>query len=317
MLKMQMNTAPAHTRDMLVTLTNQVSGETRTVKPYLDGSVAVPNIAPGPWRVQVKHPNLVFDVFDRNIQVFKDRPTFTPINIPSNIFENVPIRETPDADLGPIQQHLDEAAEGAEGQANKLGGQPIYAADWNELATTMAGISRTTRDLTELVSPVGHDHPELVEKIHEIEGNIQRFFDAFGAAIAQLQRQMQQLALQRKVESALEKVPSASPEVRRRMEDSAKELADVWLANPGIYSSRKRRTAQKIQEELTVLLADQDSAVRDDPDVKDLHDFADAMATEPAVVSYVQEIAQQQRTNQKSARGILHDALAAGRVGVL
>ncbi len=317
MLKMQLNTPPTITKDMVVTLTNQVSGEQRTVKPYLDGSIAVNNLAAGQWRVQAKHPNMVFDVFDRNVQVFQDRPTFAPINIPTNIFENVPIRETPEADLGPVQQRLDELTSAAEGHTNKMGGQPIYADDWNNLASTVSEVSRSTRELTDLVSPVGHDHPEIVEKIEEIQGNIQRFYDAFGAAIAQLQRQMQQLALQRKVETALEKVPNATPEVRKEMEDNAKELADAWLDNPGIYSARKRRTAQKIQTQLVNLLAEADPAVRDDPDVKDLNEFADAMATEPAVISYEQEVAQQQRANKKSSRGIVSDALKAGRVGDL
>lgn len=317
MLKMQLNTPPTITKDMLVTLTNQVSGEKRTVKPYRDGSMAVPNLDAGQWRVQAKHPNMVFDVFDRNVQVFKDRPTFTPINIPTNIFENVPIRETPEADLGPVQQRLDELTGAAEGHTNKLGGQPIYADDWNDLASTVSEVSRSTRELTDLVSPVGHDHPEIVEKIEEIQGNIQRFFDAFGAAITQIQRQMQQLALQRKVETALEKVPSATPEVRKEMEDNAKDLANAWLENPGIYSARKRRTAQKIQTQLVNLLVEADPAVRDDPDVKDLNDFTDAMATEPAVITYEQEVTQQQRANKKSSRGIVSDALKAGRIGGL
>lgn len=317
MLKMQLSTPADISKDMLVKLTNQVSGETREVKPYLDGSVVVPTIAAGQWRVQVKHPNLVFDVFDRNIQVFKDRPTFTPITIPTNIFENVPIRETPEADLGPVQQRLDEVTATSEGLANKLGGQPIYADDWNQLATTVADASRSTRELTDLVSPVGHDHPEIVEKIEEIQGNIQRFFDAFGAAIAQLQRQMQQLAQQRKVESALERVPDTPPEIRREMETSARELAEAWLEHPSIYSARKRRSAQKIQGQLATLLVDADPTVRDDPDVKDLSDFTDALVTEPAVISYEQEVTQQQRANTKSARGIVYDALRAGRIGEL
>ena len=315
LLKMQLNTPPAFTKDMKVTLTNQVSGEKRDVKPYLDGSITVPKLASGQWRVQVKHPNLVFDVFDRNIQVFKDRPTFTPIAIPTTIFENVPIRETPEADLGPVQQKLDELADSAESQANKLAGQPIYADDWNELALTAGEISRSTRELTDLVSPVGHDHPEIEEKIEEIQGNIQRFFDAFGAAIAQIQRQMQQLALQRKVENALEKVPNATPETRKEMEDAAKQLGDSWQETPGIYSAQKRRTAQKLQSKLVELLADADPAVRDDPDVKDLGDFAEALATEQAVTTYVQEVAQQQRANKKTSRGIVSDAMKAGRIG--
>lgn len=315
MLKMQLNTAPTYTRDMTVQLTSQVSGKRVTAKPYLDGSVVVPNLEPGPFQVQVIHPNLLFPVHDAPIVVQKDRPTFVPITIPSNIFENVPIRDTPEADLGPVQARLDRNADSADLQADKLGGQPIYADDWNQLATTMGEVARSTREMTGLVSPIGHDHPELEEKLAEIQNNLQRMFDVFGEALAQLQRQMQQLALQSKVETALDKVPSATPEVRREMEDTVRQLADNWQVSPGTYSVQKRRAAQQVQERLSLLLADADPAVRDDPDVQDLDVFTQAMATEQSVVTYEQEIGQQQRTGSKSRQGLVFNAFRAGRVG--
>ena len=116
LLKLQLNTPTSITRDLKVELTNQVTGEKRQATPYLDGTVTVPNLVAGDWRVQVKHPNMVFDVFDRPVKVLPDRPTITPIVIPTNIFENVPIRDIPDADLGPVQQRLDESAATAERQ---------------------------------------------------------------------------------------------------------------------------------------------------------------------------------------------------------
>ncbi len=317
MFKMQLNTPPAITQDMQVELVHQVTGEKRSAKPYRDGTVAIANLAAGQWRARVKHPNLLFDVYDRNVRVFKDRPTFVPVRIPTDLFENAPIRDTPEADLGPLQQRLDEAAELSERQADKLGGQPIYADDWNELATTVAGVARSGRELAELVAPDGHDHPELVAKIEEIQGNLQRFFEAFGASIAQLQRQIQQLALQRKVETALERVPDVPAATRQDMEKTVGELAQAWAVQPATYGARKRRTAQKLQGQLAELLVDAEPAVRDDPLVKDLDTYTQAMSSEQAVTTYEAEIGQQQRTNTKSATGSVFDALKAGRIGGL
>ena len=314
-LKMQLNTPVSFTRDMTVELTNQVTNEKRTVTPYLDGSVIVPNIDAGTWRAQVKHPNLMFDVFDKTLKVLPDRPTIVPITIPSNIFENTPIRDVPDANLGPVQQRLDEATQTAERQAVKKAGQPIYADDWNELSLTVAAVGKSTRELTTLVSPQGHDHPEIAAKIDEIQRNLQRMFDAFGSSLAQLQRQIQQLALQSKVDAALDKTATITPEARRALQDTVLSLQDAWSDSPGVYSALKRRTAQTLQEQMSTILANETADVRNTPEVKDLELFTRAMATEQAVRTYDEEIQQQQRTGAKSASGIVFDALKATRLG--
>jgi hypothetical protein len=301
---------------MTVTLTNQVTGEKRTAKPYLDGSVAVPNIDPGQWRVQVTHPNMVFDLFDRPIKVLPDRPTIAPITIPANIFENVPIRDVPDADLGPVQQHLDDAQASAERQATKKAGQPIYADDWNELASTLSNASKATRELTGLVSPRGHDHPELVDKLEEIQRNLQRMFDVFAGSLAQLQRQIQQLALQSKVDAALDKTSKATPEVKKGIQDLVTTLQASWAETPGVYSALKRRTAQQLTDQVSQVLVNETQDVRSAPEVKALQDFAAAMATEQPVASFQEEIQQQQRTTSKSATGVFFDALKTTRTAV-
>jgi hypothetical protein len=269
----------------------------------------VPNIDPGNWRVQVQHPNITFDVFDRPIKVLPDRPTIVPITIPTNIFENVPIEDVPDANLGPVQQHLDEATGSAERQANKLAGQPIYAGDWNDLAQTVATVARTTRELTNLVSPRGHDHPEIAVKFDEVQRNLQRMFDTFGASLAQLQRQIQQLALQRKVEAALDRAETVTPETRATLENAVVGLQQSWADSPGVYSAQKRRVASDLQAQLSTILANEAPDVRNAPEVRDLDEFTRALATEQPVRTYAEEIQQQQRTTTKSTTGVVFDAL--------
>jgi hypothetical protein len=293
---------------MTVELTNQVTGEKRIARPYLDGSVTVPQIDPGQWRVQVKHPNLVFDVFDRPIRVLPDRPTFVPVTVPTNIFENVPIADTPLADLGPVQAHLDDAAAAAEGQANKQGGQPIYADDWNHLSHVVRDVAKSTRDLTTLVSPIGHDHPELVSKIEEVQRNLQTAYDTFGQVVAQIQRQIEQLALQAKVNSALDRMPAVTPQVRTQFANTINELQNVWSDSPGVYSSAKRRTGEKLQEQFSAILAAQTPEVRQADEVKDFDAVTSAMAATPRVVNYQDELIQHQRITSKSSTGLLLDA---------
>src|SRR5918994_458434 len=59
--------------------------------------------------------------------------------------------------------------------AGKAPGEVIRAEDWNVLAGAVADLARAVGELTRLVSPVGHDHPELAEKFAEVQGNILRF----------------------------------------------------------------------------------------------------------------------------------------------
>jgi hypothetical protein len=313
MLKMQLNTPVEINRDLQIELTNLATGRTVSTKPFLDGSIALHNVDPGEWRVKVKHPNLLFDVFDRNVRVFRDRPTFTPITIPPTLFENAPIRETPEASLAPVQQRLEEATDAAERQADKRAGQPIYADDWNALASVMAGVARTTKEMTLLVSPQGHDHPELVEKMEEIQRNMQRLLEVFGSSIAQLQREIQQLALQRKVDSALDVLPDVTPEVRDRFAGLIAELADARLDTPAIYTTQQRRTAEKIAFEFAALVEAQPAPVRDEPAVIELTNVSHSMAAAPPVATFEAEIRQHNSIGMKSSSGLFLDALTAGR----
>lgn len=307
-VKLQLNTPTEITRDLTVELTHQGTDQKLTAKPYLDGSVTLPNVAAGQWRVQVRHPNLVFDVFDRAIKVYPDRPTIAPIPIPRNIFENVPIQDIPDANLAPVQQHLDEATDTAERQAMKKAGQPIYADDWNELAQGVAAVSKAAREMTELVSPQGHSHPEIEAKLEEIQRNLQRMFDAFGASLAQLQRQIQQLALQSKVDNALSRIPGIDQRVRGRIDEAVSALQGAWSDAPGVYSAMKRRSGQQLLDQLSTVLAEQTPDIRNAPEVKDLEEFTRAMTTESPVRTYEEEVQQQQRTGTKSSSGLVFDA---------
>ena len=308
-LNLQLNTKSTYNRDMMVELTNQATGQQVNVKPYLDGKVTARNIDPGQWRAVVKHPNMLFPIYDRPVRVFRDRPTFVPIQIPPNIFENTPIEDTPDADLAPVQAKFDEAAAGADAQSNKLAGQPIYSDDWNAMAGTVADLARANNDLSGLVSPLGHDHPEIVTKIEEVQANLQRFYDLFGRSLAQLQRQVQLLALQRNVDAAVGAVSNVTPERRQAVNETIRQLSGSWADKPASYSLKKRRAGQTLNQTLAEIVADSETPVENEPAITKAQEILAAMAGEQPASTYTKEIENQHRIEDRAGSAPLNDAL--------
>jgi hypothetical protein len=305
-VKFHINT-PAHiTRDLQVEMTHQVTGKKIVKKPFLDGTVAVPNVQSGDWRVEVKHPNLLFNLFDKPIKVFPDRPTFVPIKIPQNIFENAPVQDIPDADLGPVQAKLEEAADAAEQLGDKRGGDPIYAADWNAMSTTVANLSRATGEMATLVAPHGHDHPELIAKLDEIQRNLQKFYDVFASTLAELQRQIQELAIENAVEDAIAEGETGgaviTPADKEILRNAAKELGDVRHDNSRVYTHRERRVGEKINQRLTEIAATSETFAQN-PAVKKLMDTASTMSTLPITDNYEHELANHKRVERKGGGG--------------
>lgn len=305
MLKLQLNTPPSVTRNTKVNLSNAATGETRQVTPFLDGTVSIPGIAAGEWEIQVTHPNFVNELFRRRIRIFPDRPTFVPVPIPNNIFENAPISDTPDADLGPVQTRMDSASANADRQARKRAGQPIYADDWNELSGVVADIARGTKELAGLVSPIGHDHPELAAKIEEQAANLQRLFDVFGESVSQLQREVQILGLQNRVEDALNALPEAKRlTFRPRFQTLLQNLDAARGENPQNFTTRLQRIATDLTQLIQDATADEPPDVANSPPIRALAEATVQMQAIPRASSFVEELAGQNRINRIARIGL-------------
>jgi len=312
-LNLQLGAEPAFLRDMKVSLVNQATREKREVTPFLDGSVMVANLVPGTWQIVAKHPNIIADLVNRPIRVLPDRPTITRIVIPANIFGNIVVADVADANLGPSQAKLAEAETDARDQARKVAGQPIFADDWNLLAATLADSAKATGELARLVSPIGHDHPELVAAIGDVQENVQKFYDLFARSLAELQRQIEQLALDSKVRGVIEKVPDLPPASRKRMQDTILDLQSSYQDSPAVYDRKKRRAGQVVQEEMAAALLTATPDVVDDIVVKDMMNVAETLASGPAVASYSAELKQRQRTEDRSKGGLFLAAMKGNR----
>ena len=195
---------PAANRDAVVKLTNQVTGQTITRKPFLDGQLLLRDLDPGPYQMRVEHPNLVSPIEERFIRLLPQPfPTRIPVPIKPDLFRDTPIRDIPDADLSPVQQTAASVAATMGPISGKAPGEAIRADDWNAMASAVADLANAVAELTRLVAPIGHNHPEIETKIGEVQGNIRRFADSFGKSLVELRRDIENQNLRRNVRDVL------------------------------------------------------------------------------------------------------------------
>lgn len=308
LLNLQLDSRPEVNRDISVELTAAATGRKMTLRPFMDGSLSVANIDAGDWRIKVRHPNLTFDIADRLIRVFRDRPTFVPVKLPKDLLENAPIRDLPDADFGPTRARLTETEETATRHARKLAGQPIYADDWNELSQTLAATARAANEITQLAAPQGHGHPELEAKLEEVQRNLQRITDVFGDAIAQLQRAQQIDQLRARTDNAVDRLNAAlavDAATRTRIGRIFDGLVGASEENPATFGTRLSAAVAEIDDILEDLSARRPPAVREEPDVKGARDRLQFVIAQPRPKTNTDELLNLQRFKRAGFAGAI------------
>ncbi len=263
-------------RDAEITLVEEVSGKTIKRKPFLDGSLNLKNLNAGFYQVKVQHPNLINPIWTKRVRLFpQPRPTVITVPVPEDIFSDTPIRDIPDSDIGPVQQSVSAAVDSLTPIGNKVSGEVIRSADWNTLVGAVTELATALLELTHLVSPRGHDHPEIAEKIAEVQTNLVNFAESYGQNLLQLQREIEALNMRRKIEEIynLGKVPEAE---RAPVLDRIDELtANLQLPSP-VWTSKLANVGGLVLSQVNTIATNQD-----DPDefinnkqVKEVVNFA-------------------------------------------
>jgi hypothetical protein len=242
----QLSGFPAANRDAQVTLTNSATGQTVTRSPFLDGSLTVRDLDPGLWSVKVTHPNVIQPIFAQTVRLFPQiTPTLVPIAVPPAIFQDTPIRDIPDANLGPVQQAVTSIRDSIGPLQGKSPGEVIRAADWNALASAVRDLADNVLQLTNLVSPIGHNHPEIEEKIAEVQDNLQNFAQSFGQSLLQFQRELETENLRRTLTGVLD-AAQASQAVRDDVLGRVNKLSDATQADPSVFTSQLASTGNRV-----------------------------------------------------------------------
>jgi hypothetical protein len=303
--------APAR-RDVTLEIISETTGEKRTVTPFLDGSAMVRGLPSGSYQVRVLHPNVVGQLVDlRRVRLFDGLPTRITLPLPEELFRDTPIRDTPDADLTPVHDAALAARDLAGPVGGKQPGDPIRSEDWNAVVGALSDLAGAVAELTRLVAPRGHDHPEIAEKIDEVNGNVRRFGDQFGAQLARIQRTLQTLAIERQLDDAFAAATVVPEPVRAAALESVGHLKEYSDSDTLVWGARKKTAYATILK----AMGDLRDAQPDPAPLEDNVQFKTTLlvATEEATVAAPRtvggEIDQYGRVNAKTSGALLYRAL--------
>lgn len=207
------------------------------VKPFLDGSLTVRDLDAGMYQVVVKHPNSILPVFQNRVRLFDQRPpTFVPIPIDPGIFKT-PLTPPPVADLGPVQQVASAVKDRLAPIGGKSQGEVIRSADWNALVTSVGDLAGAVVELTNLVAPLGHDHPQLRDGISQVQDRLNDFAQSFGRAQLQLQRSFE-VSTFRQIADQVLVFGRATEAESKQLTDKLEDLADSIDADSTTFTTK-------------------------------------------------------------------------------
>jgi hypothetical protein len=299
-LNIKLQNFPPANRDAVVTLTNPLTGQTLERKPFLDGTLLVRDLDPGQWQIAVKHPNVIGPLFTGVVNTLPvPLPTYVPIPIRPDDFLDTPIQDLPDADLGPVQQAVSAARTTAVAVGGKAPGEAIRATDWNQLVTAVSDVAGAVLELTSLVSPRGHDHPEIAAKIDEVQGNLRRFIESFGNSVLELRRDIESQNLRRVTLKVLDAGGVIGPE-RDRILQRVDDLELARQVSTLEYSSKLADAGTVLSSEVQNIAlakgANADAFLNND-DVKTMVGITAAFAASGGTLSADQELDTYRRTS--------------------
>jgi hypothetical protein len=306
---------PAVNRDLTVELRDPVTDTVvKTTRPFLDGTARVTQIDPGAYELAVLHPNLTLPVLRRPVRVLPVGDTKLSVLIDPSKFKNTPIADIPDANLGPVRDATQAVGETVLPLAHKQPGEAITAQDWNSMASGIRDLAQATTELTRLVSPTGHDHPELVAKLEEISSNFATLLDTLSAAMTELQRQIQSLRFRKQVGDVLS-LADLGPQDPRRLQllGIIGQLDQTVSDSPVRFSRVARSSGVQISTVLEQLIDEHQGNEQflNSEQVKNLSQTADLLRAQQST-SYSSELEHLRKVDRSFGVGGLSDVLAGG-----
>ena len=284
---------PAVNRDLTVEVRDPVSDTVvSTARPFSDGTARLARLEAGAYELAVLHPNLTLPVIRRPIRILPIGETTVSVLIDPSKFRNTPIADVPDANLGPVREQVASIAETILPLGEKQPGEAIKSEDFNLMATSIRELALAVAELTRLVSPIGHNHPELEAKFDEVSTNFETLLNTLSTAMAELQRQIQAQRVRTQVEDVLDRaeIDPGSPKGRVFL-DLVAALEGKVTETPTSFGRAARGVGVQRTTQLEQLIDERagDPEFAESAGVKSLSQSADLLKTQRAT-SYDTEL---------------------------
>lgn len=281
--------------DLRAQLRDVVTGTVVEERPlFRDGTARFPKVRPGQYDLHVVHPNMPLrPVVVRPIRALPGGPTKISILVDPKDFRNTAIEDVPDVDLTPLAKTMDDVELAAQGLANKKGGEAILASDWNAMASSMALLAKSVSELTRLVTPVGHNHPEYEKKVNELSSNFDKLVGTLSASMAEIQRQLQIRRLEEVTTKILDEanVPITD---RRAVNERFDRLREKVTEAPIDFSALMRNESSDIERTVRQMIGN-----AGDDKTKNDFNLSFEQAARYAAKDHAGEIELSNRTNRK------------------
>jgi len=306
---------PAVNRDLTVELRDPTVGTVvKTAQPFLDGTVRLGQLTAGAYELTVSHPNLTLPVLRRPIRVLPTGDTRISVLIDPSRFRNTPITDIPDANLGPVRDSAQTVAETVLPLAQKQPGEAITAADWNVMASSIRDLAVAVTELTRLVTPVGHNHPELETKLEEVGGNFGTLLETLSAAFIELQRQIQTERFRQQVEDVLSLGTidrTAGP--GKELLDAVGRMRTTVTDSPTQFGRVARTTGVELATKLEQILDDRagDDVFVNSTQVRQLSETVDLLKAQRST-TYSAELEHHRKTDRVLGAGGLTTVINRG-----
>ncbi|HKO57298.1 MAG TPA: hypothetical protein VJ276_15590 [Thermoanaerobaculia bacterium] len=281
--------------DLKAELLDPVTQRVVDTRPlFRDGTVRFPKVDAGAYDIRIIHPNMFTPVAVRPIRVLPTGDTKVNILIDPKAFKNTAIEDVPDVDLGPIETSAQEVQLTADGLRNKKGGELIQVADWNAMASSISALAHAVAELTRLVAPQGHNHPEYEKKINEQAANFDTLVGTLNASMAEIQRQLQIRRLQETATKVLDEA-NVPIDKRKLINDRFQVLEQQLTEPPRSFAEAFRNTSADIEREVNTAVGQ----AQIEPDTRKAFGNIFEVAKTLNTKDHASEVAAFQRTNRQ------------------